>query len=188
MKVLIMLCTVLIPFAVHAEAVTAVNTVTSAVTASPGSGPTPVKPVVAGKDVVTATTATIPAAQTVTVPSGTPASSTGAAPVAVAAPSAPPQWAQDLIVTAEGLPVVGPFVAKGLLYLGIISAILTTLVGSALAILNTLMGIFNASGLTNLATAIASFRDGKIMYWITFFSMFNAKAPVANPPQTVQTA
>jgi hypothetical protein len=91
--------------------------------------------------------------------------------------SAPPQWAQDLITTAEKLPLVGPYVAKALLYLGILSAILTSLTACIMGILSILMGVSNAARLTNVSTFLANFRDGKFMYWIKFFSLFNAQKP-----------
>lgn len=102
--------------------------------------------------------------------------------VAVATPAAPPSWAQDLIVTVEKLPVVGPFVAKALLYLGILASILTVLVATILTILNSLSGVFTASGLSEAAAAIIKFRDGPIMYWLKFLSLFNAQKPASIPP------
>lgn len=123
------------------------------------------------------TTPTVPAPVVTPVPPGTPS---GPA-VAVAEPAAPPTWAQDLIVTAQGLPVIGPIVAKLLVYIGILSSILTTLVGALLAVINTLMGVFNLAGLVSASTWLAGFRDGKIMYWLRFFSLFNAKKDPASP-------
>jgi hypothetical protein len=109
-------------------------------------------------------------------PSNDPGSPAAAAPqVAVAEPSAPPAWAQEVVVAAEKLPVIGPIVSKILLYLGILGAIATATVGFLLGVLNTLMGVFNLAGLASAATKIAAFRDGKIMYWLKFISMFNAQ-------------
>lgn len=101
--------------------------------------------------------------------------------VAVAAPSAPPQWAQELIVAVEKLPVIGPFVSKALLYLGILGSIVTMAVGFILAVLNTLMGVLNIAGLVDFASKVAAFRDGKIMYWLKFLSLFNAQKK-SDPP------
>jgi hypothetical protein len=106
--------------------------------------------------------------------------------VPVAAPAAPPVWAQDLLMTAEKLPVVGPILAKVLLWAGIIAGILTTLTGAVLGVVNTLMGVSNASGLTGLAAALANFRNGKVMYWLKFFSLFNAQKPVIPSVPTVK--
>jgi hypothetical protein len=120
----------------------------------------------------TAVTAPAPAPVMTPVPPGV-----SLPAVAVAEPSAPPQWAQDIIVVAEKLPLVGPIVAKVMLWAGILSGILTTLVGAVLGILQLLLGVFNLTGLVNAAAWIAAFRDGKVMYWLKFFSMFNAKKP-----------
>lgn len=101
--------------------------------------------------------------------------------VAVPEPAAPPSWATDLLMEVSRLPVVGPYVSKALLYLGILTAILTTLVAAILSILASLQGGFNAAGLVDASNAVTAFKNGKIMYWLTYFSNFNAqkKPPVA---------
>lgn len=96
---------------------------------------------------------------------------------AVAIPAAPPQWAQDLMVGAEKLPVIGPIANKVLLYLGIVSALLTLLVTFLTSSLTVLSGAFTWVGLTSLSASLIAFRDGKVMYWIKYLSMFNAKKP-----------
>lgn len=97
--------------------------------------------------------------------------------VVVPEPAAPPQWATDVLMAASKLPVIGPIVSKGMLYLGILAAILTTLVGAILAILAALGGAFKSTGMDNAAAVIQAFKDGKVMYWLKFFSNFNAKKP-----------
>lgn len=97
--------------------------------------------------------------------------------VAVAEPAAPPVWAQDMMTTAEKLPVIGPIVTKALLYLGIVSSLLTMFCAFLISVLGVLESAFSWSKLFTAATAIADFKNGKIMYWIKFFSMFNAKKP-----------
>lgn len=101
--------------------------------------------------------------------------------VQVAEPAAPPAWAIDLMMTAQNLPVVGPYISKALLYLGILSAILTSLIAFLLTAISALTGILNVAGLVNLATKLQIFRDGKVMYWLKFLSMFNAKKPESKP-------
>ena len=64
-------------------------------------------------------------------------------PVAVIA--APPQWAQNLLVTAEKLPTIGPIVSKALVYMGILVSILTAGVGFLMALLSALSGIAGLS-------------------------------------------
>lgn len=100
-----------------------------------------------------------------------------AAKVAVSEPAAPPVWAQDLMVTAEKLPVVGPLVSKALLYLGVLSSILTMLTAFLISALAAVGGALNYAGLARAAQAIAAFQNGKVMYWIKFFSLFNARKP-----------
>jgi hypothetical protein len=95
--------------------------------------------------------------------------------VAVAAPAAPPAWFQEVLTNAQSLPVVGPYIAKALVWLGIIAALLTALVAFLLAISASLKGVLNVAGLNNFATEVQAFQDGKIMYWIKYFSMFNAQ-------------
>lgn len=102
-----------------------------------------------------------------------------AAVVSVPAVAAPPAWAADILSVVSGLPVVGPYLSKALLYLGILAAILTALVAAALSILASLKGAFSWAGLDTAASAIQSFQSGQIMYWLTYFSNFNAKKPSA---------
>lgn len=95
--------------------------------------------------------------------------------VVVPEPAAPPEWATEVLLSASKLPVIGPYVAKFLLYLGILAALITTLVGATLSILATLKTGFNWAGLDKASAAIEAFRNGKIVYWLTYFSNFNAK-------------
>lgn len=125
---------------------------------------------------------TAPVAPVASVPAATPTVVTPDAVVSVAEPAAPPQFAQDIIVAAQKLPVIGPFVAKGLLYLGILSSILTAAIAFLLTVLSALSGIASLANLTSFGSKLVAFRDGKIMYWLKYLSMFNAQKP------TVQVA
>lgn len=127
-------------------------------------------------------------AQSATPPSAAAASAVVVAPlvavaapavatVAVAEPAAPPQWAIDLILTIQKLPIIGPIVTKAMVYAGIIASILTALVGCLLTVFTMLSSIASFSGLAKIADAIKAFRDGKIMYWLTYFSIINAQKP-----------
>jgi hypothetical protein len=102
---------------------------------------------------------------------------TSAGVVAVAEPAAPPAWAQDVMVAAQKLPVVGPFISKALLILGIVAAILTALAGFLISAIQALKGVFTWAGLTDAANVLVVFQSGRFMYWLKFFSMFNAKKP-----------
>jgi hypothetical protein len=95
--------------------------------------------------------------------------------VQVAEPAAPPAWAQDLMMTAQKLPVVGPIVSKTLLILGIVSSILTMLSAFLMSVIALLSGAFSYAGLAATAARIQAFQSSKFMYWIKFFSLFNAK-------------
>lgn len=97
--------------------------------------------------------------------------------VVVAEPAAPPKWAEDLIMTAQKLPVIGPIVSKALLYAGIVSSILTALIACLLTIFTALSKVLNLAGLMSIAEKVQLFKNGKVMYWLTYLSMFNAKKP-----------
>lgn len=97
--------------------------------------------------------------------------------VLVAEPAAPPVWAQEVMVSAQKLPYLGPVIAKVLLYLGIATSILTMLVTFLLCSITALSGGATFLGLTGVANWLVAFRDGKFMYWLKFFSNFNAKKP-----------
>lgn len=99
--------------------------------------------------------------------------------VPVAEPAAPPKWAEQMLVTIQGLPYVGPIVSKILLYAGIVSSILTAFIAFLLTVLSALMGVMNMAGLASFAAKIQLFKDSKFMYWLKYLSMFNAKKPEA---------
>lgn len=105
--------------------------------------------------------------------------------VAVAEPAAPPKWAADLLVSVQNFPVIGPIVSKAILYVGIVSSILTALVACVLTILSALSGALNLAGLASFVAKIQDFKNGKIMYWLTYLSMFNAKKPDVPVAQAV---
>ena len=131
------------------------------------------------QDVATST----PAAIVQTVPVVAPVQT-----VQVAEPAAPPKWAEQLIVTAQDLPVVGPIVTKALLYLGIVSSILTALIACLLTLLNAISGVASLTGLAKYADKITLFKNGKVMYWLKYLSMFNAKKNAIVTPVEEQKA
>lgn len=98
--------------------------------------------------------------------------------VAVAEPAAPPMWAQDVMVSAEKLPVIGPVVTKAVLYFGILSALLTSFAAFVLSALAILQKAFSFAGLAKAASAIVAFQNSKFMYYLKFLSSFNAQKPV----------
>lgn len=92
----------------------------------------------------------------------------------------PPIWFQDLIISAEGLPTIGPIVVKALQWGSILITLLTAICGCFIVICKSLSGIANFSNLSNLAQSVETFENGKIMYYLKFLSAFNAQKPL--PP------
>jgi hypothetical protein len=107
--------------------------------------------------------------------------------VPVAEPAAPPQWAENLMVAAQKFPVVGPVLSKILLYLGILSSILTAFIAFLLSAIGAITGALNLAGLTGFADKVQLFKNGKIMYWLKYLSMFNAKKPQPVAASTIQS-
>lgn len=92
-------------------------------------------------------------------------------------PTAAPQWAQDLLSAAANLPIIGPLVSNAMIYAGIASSILTAIVLFLLTVTSAISGVGSFAGLTSLTSAVQAFQSGPIMYWLKFFSMFNAQKP-----------
>jgi hypothetical protein len=114
------------------------------------------------------------------VASPSPVAVASPAPAAASVAPQPPAWATELLQVVSGLPVVGPFVSKALLYVGILGALMTALVAFLLAASESIQQVTNWSGLSSFAAQVQAFQDGKIMYWLKTFSLFNAKP--APPP------
>lgn len=98
--------------------------------------------------------------------------------VAVPEPAAPPQWAVDVMTTAQELPVIGPIVSKALLYLGIVSSIVTAFLAFLLTSLNALKSLSNFAGLVSITQKLETFQNSQIMYWLKYVSLFNASKKV----------
>lgn len=110
--------------------------------------------------------------------------------VPVSQNSAPPAWVQELLETIAGLPIVGPYVSKALVYLEALGACLTALVVFLLTLSTALKGVVNFAGLTDLVVLLQNFQQSKIMYWLTSFSNIpvnSTPAKAAAPPPKVQT-
>ena len=101
--------------------------------------------------------------------------------VAVPVPAAPPQWAIDFITEIQKLPILGPIATKVFVYAGIVGAVMTAIVSSLWAILTALSSISGLSGLASLEEKLTAFKNGKIMYYLAFLSLFNAKQPTTTP-------
>lgn len=91
--------------------------------------------------------------------------------------AAPPQWMQDMIVTIKSLPVIGPVAVKILNWIAVIVSILTALCAFLMVVTKALSGISSVAQFGAFGEKIKSFQDGKIMYYLKYLSMFNAKKP-----------
>lgn len=89
----------------------------------------------------------------------------------------PPSWVLGVLEAAKSLPVVGPIVTKVAIYLGVLCSILTALVCFLLTSLKAVSGVANIAGLAEFTTKLESFKTGPIMYWLKYFSMYNAQKP-----------
>ena len=102
--------------------------------------------------------------------------------------AAPPTWVQDLAVSIKSLPVVGPIVVKALNWIAVIVSILTALCAFLMVALKALSSIMNIASLTNFAASLQAFQDGKIMYYLKYFSAFNAQKPDPQPADVTKAA
>jgi len=121
-----------------------------------------------------------PSASPISMASPAPVATAVVAPATVTVPAAtaPPAWVIDVLQAAEKFPVVGPILSKAMIYMGVAAVGLTALVAALLAILSALSSVASFSGLSGLQAKIVAFQNGPIMYWITYFSNFNAQQPV----------
>ena len=100
------------------------------------------------------------------------------APMPDTAPSIthlPPVWLEKVMDTASAVPVVGPVVVTALKWLGVLSSVLTALVTAILAIAMALQKLLPLTKLADLTIKVEAFMNGPIMYWLKFFSIYNAK-------------
>jgi hypothetical protein len=116
---------------------------------------------------------------TVSVASPAPAPAVEAvAPMPETAPVAthlPPAWLEKVLDVAVSVPVVGPVVVEVLKWVGVISSILTAIVTAALGLIWSLSRALKLAKLVDLAVKIEALAASPVMYWLRFFSMYNAK-------------
>lgn len=94
---------------------------------------------------------------------------------------APPTWLVQALDVAYKFPMVGPLAAKAAQWLGVILSILTILAGAAIGVIRALSTVLSAASLAPIAQKIASMEGSKVVYWLKFFSAFNAPKPVVVP-------
>jgi hypothetical protein len=97
-----------------------------------------------------------------------------AAPV-VSVPSEPPAWIGTALAIISSLPVVGPYVAIAAQWLGVVASVMTLLVTALVGILKALSLVLKAAKMADLAVKISALLDHPVMYWLKYFSMYNAK-------------
>jgi hypothetical protein len=87
----------------------------------------------------------------------------------------PPEWLVTALSYIYEMPVVGPYAAKAFQWLGVICVILTSFTAAILASIRALSTVLTFSGLILAATKVSEFENSKFVYWLKYFSMFNAK-------------
>jgi len=94
---------------------------------------------------------------------------------AVAPKHVPPAWLDSAMDKVSALPVVGPVVVDGVKWLGVVASLMTVLVTALLGALAALQKVLALAKLADLAAKVSAFSNGPIMYWLKWFSMYNAK-------------
>jgi|GEM_PF-5277134 len=87
----------------------------------------------------------------------------------------PPAWLATALKTIESMPIIGPVAVEVFKWLGVIASIATALVTFLVAVIRALSVVLSAARMLALANMIAAFESSKIMYWLKFFSIYNAK-------------
>jgi len=99
-------------------------------------------------------------------------------PVDVVAPvvdSEIPAILLQMMAIAKSVPVLGPIAVEVAKYLGLVASLLTILVTAILAAIRSLQVALPLLKLASLAAKIAAFEKSKVMYYLKFFSVYNAK-------------
>lgn len=87
----------------------------------------------------------------------------------------PPSWLQEILLIIKGLPIVGPYVVEALKWVGVATVAITSLTGAILTVLKALQGALNLVKLAELAAKVEAFQNSKIIFWLKYFSNFNAQ-------------
>lgn len=87
----------------------------------------------------------------------------------------PPVWLADIMRFVERVPVIGPIAIEVFKWIGVIAAIFTALVTCLLSITRTLFMAASLSSLAPLMAWVTKFEEGKLMNWLKYFSIYNAK-------------
>lgn len=103
---------------------------------------------------------------------------TEAPKVLVSEAVAPPAWLEKLLDNAASIPFIGKYAVEVVKYLGVIASILTLLVTFLVGVVRVLAPIASFANFTKFATILQAFEASKTMYYLKFFSMYNAKKAV----------
>jgi hypothetical protein len=88
----------------------------------------------------------------------------------------PPQWLQDVLTWAQGLPTVGPFLVKGLMILSVVATVMTVVASAFFAIMKSLSKVLDSTKLSALSDKVDAVYE-KIAPYLQYLSIYNAKLP-----------
>jgi hypothetical protein len=87
----------------------------------------------------------------------------------------PPVWLESVLMTMKGMPIFGPYIVKGMQWMGVILSVLTALTGALIVILRALSKVLNMAQLFTLVAKVENFeKNSMVVYWLKYFSAFNA--------------
>lgn len=86
----------------------------------------------------------------------------------------PPEWLVNLLQMLHDMPVVGPFVASAVQWIGVIVTIITSFTAFLWVSVKALSRVVSVAGLIAFADKLKAFENGRVMYWLKYFSAFNA--------------
>lgn len=90
----------------------------------------------------------------------------------------PPTWLQDMMLVIKGLPIVGPYVVEALKWVGVATVIISAMTGAVLTVLKALQGALKLAKLEAMAEKVTAFEKSKFIFWLKYFSNFNAQKSV----------
>lgn len=87
----------------------------------------------------------------------------------------PPTWLNDVMSVMLKLPLIGPLLLQVMQWLGLVASVLTILVTFLIGLLQGLSQILKFAKLADLAAKVLAFQNSPVMFWLKFFSIYNAK-------------
>jgi hypothetical protein len=86
----------------------------------------------------------------------------------------PPDWMLDVVIYLNSLPGIGPALKTIFEWIAALSVITTRLCATAILTLRTLAPLLRSTGLINAAVLVET-HGPKVVYWLKYVSLFNAK-------------